>query len=195
MTYNNSIPQPGDFISQSQSQILTNFSQLYSVFAQDHIEYDDSTATDRGKHKQVTLKELAIKPGTTATEIALYTKAVSGTTQLFYETSTGTEVQMTGPFTAAQNGHCLLSMGLKMVWGRDTVPSGGNTKAVTYVSAFGAAPYSVVTNEYAQTQTGSTARSSGPANATITASGFTYTVFGGVVPADVPFGYIAIGPA
>ena len=63
------------------------------------------------------------------------------------------------------------------------------------MDAFGAVPYSVVTNEYGQTQTGSTARSSGPAEATITASGFTYTVWGGEVPAPVEFGYIAIGPA
>ena len=88
-----------------------------------------------------------------------------------------------------------MDSGIKMVWGRDTVTSGGSTKAVTFVSAFGSTPYSVVTNEYAQTQTGATARSSGPAKASITASGFTYTVWGGVVPANVEFGYIAIGPA
>jgi hypothetical protein len=195
MTYNNAIPQPGDFLSVSQGQILTNFSQLYSVFAQDHIELDDGTTADRGKHKQVTLKELGAAPATTSTEIALYTKNVGGTTRLFYRPpSSGTEVQMTGPITSAQNGTCILSSGIKMVWGRDTVAS-GSTKAVTFVSAFGSTPYSVVTNEYAPTQTGATARSSGPAQATITASGFTYTVWGGVVPAPVEFGYIAIGPA
>jgi hypothetical protein len=168
MTYNPAIPQPGDFISQSQGQILTNFSQLDTVFAQDHIELDDSTAADRGKHKQVTLKELSAGPATTSTEIALYTKDVSGTTRLFYRVpSSGTEVQMTGAFTAAQNGHCLLSMGIKIVWGRDTIASGTGTKAVTFVSAFSAAPYSVVATPYASPITGSSPREFGIQNATI----------------------------
>jgi hypothetical protein len=196
MTFNNAIPQSNDLISQSQSQILTNFSQLYTVFAQDHIEYDDSTSADRGKHKQVTLKELAAGPTTTATEIAIYTKAVSGTTRVFYrEPSSGTEVQMTGPITAAQDGTCLLASGIKIVWGRDTIASGTATKAVTFVSAFGAAPYSVVATPYATPITGSSPREFGIQNATIAVGGFTAQSFNGNVPANVPFGYYAIGPA
>lgn len=196
MTFNNSIPQPGDFISQSQSQILTNFAQLYTVFGQDHIEYDDSTTADRGKHKQVTMKELAVAPATTATEMALYTKDVSGTTRLFYrQPSSGTEVQMTGAFLAAQNGHSLLFGGIKIVWGRDTIASGTGTKAVTFVSAFSGAPYSVVATPYASTIPGSSPREFGIQDATIALGGFTAQSFNGNVPANVPFGYYAIGPA
>ena len=196
MTYNPSIPQPGDVISQSQGQILTNFSQLDTVFAQDHIELDDSTAADRGKHKQVTLKKLSAGPATTSTEIALYTKDVSGTTRLFYRVpSSGDEIQMTGPITAAQNGTCLLASGIKIVWGRDTIASGTGTKAVTFVSAFSAAPYSVVATPYASPITGSSPREFGIQNATIALGGFTAESFNGNVPANVPFGYYAIGPA
>jgi len=195
MTYNNAIPQPTDLISVSQGDLLTNFSQLYTVLAQDHIELDDGTVANRGKHKQVTLPELGAGPATAASEMAIYTKDVGGTTRLFYRPpSSGTEVQMTGPLTQATNGTCLIVGGVKLVWGKGTVPSGGNNVAVTFVSAFSAAPWSIVTNEWAQTQTGATARSSGPENATVTASGFTYRVWGGIVPANVPFGYFAVGP-
>lgn len=197
MTYNNSIPQANDLISQSQSQILTNFSQLYSVFAQDHIEYDDSTAADRGKHKQVTLKELSAGPATTATEIALYTKDVSGTTRLFYRTpSSGDEIQMTGPITAAQNGTCLLASGIKIVWGRDTIAGGAVTKAVTFVSAFSGTPYMINATPYANLATGDSPREFGVLNSSIALGGFTAESFNGPVPGGgVPFGYYAIGPA
>jgi hypothetical protein len=196
MTYNPGIPQANEFISQSQGQILTNFSQLDTVFAQDHIELDDATVADRGKHKQVTLKELAAGPATTSTEIALYSKDVSGSTQLFYRLpSSGTEVQMTGSFLAAQNGHALLFGGIKIVWGRDTITAGGTTKAVTFVSAFSGAPYSIVATPYASLITGSSPREFGVVDATIALGGFTAQSFNGPVPGNVPFGYYAIGPA
>lgn len=53
MTFNANIPQPGDFISASQSEIQTNFSQSNTAFGIDHTAFD--VVSNQGKHKQVTL--------------------------------------------------------------------------------------------------------------------------------------------
>ena len=51
--YNANIPQPGDFLSVSQQDILNNFTQLNTSFTVDHYAYDDTTANN-GKHNKVT---------------------------------------------------------------------------------------------------------------------------------------------
>jgi hypothetical protein len=53
MSYNPSIPQPGDIPSQSQSQFLTNFTQLNTQFGTEHFAFN--AASSNGKHKYVTL--------------------------------------------------------------------------------------------------------------------------------------------
>jgi hypothetical protein len=53
MTFNAAIPQAGDLISQSQAQILTNFSQSNTAFGVDHTAFD--VVSNQGFHKQVTL--------------------------------------------------------------------------------------------------------------------------------------------
>lgn len=53
MTFNPNIPQPGDELSDSQGDILTNFSTSNSSFGIDHYAFADLTANN-GKHKYVT---------------------------------------------------------------------------------------------------------------------------------------------
>ena len=88
MSYNPSIPQPDDLISVSQGEIQTNFSELNTVFTQDHVEYDNATTADRGKHKQSTYTELVNpdEPTTVANESTIW--AIEG------PTSTQTELYM-----------------------------------------------------------------------------------------------------
>ncbi len=53
MTYNPSIPNPGDLLSTSQGDIKDNFSSANTSFGVDHYAFSDLTANN-GKHKFVT---------------------------------------------------------------------------------------------------------------------------------------------
>lgn len=74
MTYNPNIPQATDFISQSQAQIQTNFSQADTAFGIDHTAF--SVATDQGKHKKVTLVEQTTDPAADASGPLVYSRLV-----------------------------------------------------------------------------------------------------------------------
>jgi len=96
MTYLPGIPQSGDIPSQSQSQILNNFTALNTVFAVDHLAFN---AVNGGKHQQTSLVNSAVAPVTVAGEGAIYTRNPGGTReQLYYgRESAGIEIPIT-PF-------------------------------------------------------------------------------------------------
>lgn len=99
MTYNPSIPQSSDLISQSQPQLLTNFSQLNTAFAVDHTAF--SVISNQGMHKQVTLQApLGSNPNQASPIASIYSKASSGTStsDLFYQNGalSANVVQLTG---------------------------------------------------------------------------------------------------
>lgn len=98
MSYNPNIPLSTDRPSQSQGQILTNFQQLDSIFAVNHVTFDDAVVANRGKHTYVTLiDETATPPTPTGTDIALYSAVASGLNQLFMiQGAVGTPIQITG---------------------------------------------------------------------------------------------------
>lgn len=103
MTYNPAIPQATDLISQSQSQILTNFSQADTAFAIDHTAF--SVLADQGKHKKSTYYEQAVDPTTLINEVALYSKDLAGATTLYLrQESNGNVVQMTAGNQNAKSG-------------------------------------------------------------------------------------------
>lgn len=87
-TYNPSIPQATDLISNSQAQILTNFGQLNTQFGVDHSAFNTGSANGTGFHTKVTLVQ-----GADATAVAsanvIYTKAAGGFNELFMRRSTG----------------------------------------------------------------------------------------------------------
>lgn len=106
MTFNPSIPRSTDRPSTSQGQILTNFSQTKTVFGQDHVEFDNSTASDRGKHKKNTFVQQSGDQVTAANEMAQYVKDVGGAAELFLRReSNGTVLQQSNlTVTSAANG-------------------------------------------------------------------------------------------
>ena len=64
MVFKNNIPQPGDSPStQSQADLLENFTQLDSQYgiAGDHVAF--SAASDNGEHKFVTINGIQADPG------------------------------------------------------------------------------------------------------------------------------------
>lgn len=97
MTYDPNTPANAqENIDVSQPKVTTNFQQLNTLFAIDHYAYNDSTASLRGKHKAVRLVEQAADPSTAADELAVYSKEISGATEIVWRApSDGTVYQMT----------------------------------------------------------------------------------------------------
>jgi hypothetical protein len=73
MAYQANIPQPGDLLSQSQSDLLNNFMALQTLIDINHVDF---ASGDQGKHKWVTFPvQGAIPPagsGFLAGELGLY---------------------------------------------------------------------------------------------------------------------------
>lgn len=96
MSYNPNIPQPGDFTSVTQKQILANFSNINTQFAFDHVGFLDPVDIDRGKHQKTTLPEQIADPVTAIDDNTIYSKASAGITELFSrDENSGTVIKWT----------------------------------------------------------------------------------------------------
>jgi len=95
MTFNPDIPQARDDIAVSQGDLLTNFQQLNTQFAVNHVAFDD-TSGDAGKHKFCTFVEQAADPESKGDEYLLYAKDDNGEPELFARPeSNGASYQVT----------------------------------------------------------------------------------------------------
>ncbi len=115
-TYSPNIPQPPDILSDSQDDILQNFQQINTVFAQNHIPFE---AAGQGKHKEVTLPELVAPTPTLIDEANIYSQlsALTGETELFWQReNNGTRIEWTG-LLATGNGWTRLPSGILLKWG------------------------------------------------------------------------------
>jgi hypothetical protein len=112
MAFNPNIPQPSDTLSQSQMDILANFQAIAPLF-------------DQGIQPFVILPEQGSAPATAIDEIALYSKDVSGTPQLFMrQQSNGAEFNFTSS-SGGDNGWSYLPSGLLIKWGGAAINSTG----------------------------------------------------------------------
>ena len=157
MTYNPAIPRSTDRPSSSQAQILTNFGQLNTIFGSDtgsgqvgdHIAFDSGDVADRGKHAKVRLVEQMGDPSTATDEMALYTKAVSGVTQLFVRDEMSATIrQITGltPSAAIAGSRTILTpFGIRFNFGSVNISSVGT--AITFHTAFSSDVFFVVANQ------------------------------------------------
>jgi len=100
MSYNPTIPKPADLLSNSQADLLTNFSLSNNIIGLDHVNFDNSLPliatlgyltipADEGKHTIIHTKMInnaTAAPATAANEGAIYTKEVSagGRVEAFY---------------------------------------------------------------------------------------------------------------
>lgn len=73
MAYNPNIPQPTDLLSDSQGDLLTNFTALDNVYSGDHYPFSDVTANST-KHKTVTtpIQNPAVHPTPATNEVKFY---------------------------------------------------------------------------------------------------------------------------
>lgn len=186
MAYNSAIPNASDLISSSQQQIKDNFSAIDSStfgFAVDHVTLTDGT--NGGKHKKMTMVQQGSGPSTGASEVALYTKALSGQPELYMrQQASGTEVLMTRGTPTSSSGQGVMYGGLQIRAGTGTINSQGD--AFSFSSAFPTACISVVV-----TNASSGNNLSYYGVVTFSASGFTLRNAGGTLPSN--FHYVAVG--
>lgn len=136
MVYDPNIPTAGQLISASQSAIQGNFAAIDSStagFAVDHVTLTDGT--NGGKHKKMTMVQQVAGPTTGAAEVALYTKALSGSPELYLrQASNGTEVLMTRGTPTASSGEGVVFGGLQIRSGAATLNA--DNQAFLFSSAF-----------------------------------------------------------
>lgn len=138
-TYNLNLPPATQNPSVSQPLILQNFNSLSSIWTSDHFTFGSAGDFD-GFHSQVTLPTpLGGDPTLSGTYGEIYTKIVSGLTQLFFANASNT-FQLTGvnivTDTVGATGFGIkLSNGLTFNFGQATgVSSSGTT--ITYQIPF-----------------------------------------------------------
>jgi len=109
------VPLPGQTLNATRDPIANNFTTISTGFAVNHVDFNVAGV---GKHIFVTMPVQAADPSTAAAEMALYTKSVAGTPQLFLRQQTnGTVIPLTSA-TASTNGMTTLPSGIIIMWGQ-----------------------------------------------------------------------------
>ena len=98
MSFNAAIPQVTDPRSQSAIQMRANFQAINAVWNENHININGDPVDGylAGQHTVLTMRSQGGDPATSADEVALYNKLVTGTPELFYmPNSAQTPIQLT----------------------------------------------------------------------------------------------------
>lgn len=194
MSYIPGIPNANDLISSSQSQIQTNFTQLNTQFAIDHVAFD--AGANNGKHKQITLENVAAPGAQTDPQSVIYSKLATGGVLTAYslpffrnqsgELPLAPDLSNTGTNYGYQQGNLIYN------FGSGTILQGTQSLAITWKIPFVTAVLSVL-----MTKNGSGLGSSGNTNtcnatATSLLQG-TFTAQSSLTSGNMPFFYLAIG--
>lgn len=144
MTFNAAIPQSSDDPSVSQGQILTNFSELDTVFDVDHVPFTSGVGAGGGRHDRVVFNNVAAAPGLASPVSSLFTAADgAGVTQLFFENDTlGANIQrqmtnLTLATSVVAGGTQYTTMspwGLRFIFGEATITAAGTV--ITFTTPF-----------------------------------------------------------
>lgn len=129
--YNPNIPQPNDFLSVSQGQILTNFNSIPLLLGQNLTGFADVTP---GRHNMVQFVRQGGDPALNGSDTFMYSKlsAITGISELFIEKQNGSIVEFTTAL-AAINGWTFLPSGILINWGN--IPN-GNIVPVVFAKQF-----------------------------------------------------------
>lgn len=192
MAYNRNIPQSTDLISNSQSDLLSNFQAIDSGttgtgigFSRNHVTLTD--ATNGGLHHEVDFYQNVSDPTISGFVSSLYPKLVGSDSQLFFRN--GAEIiQLTGTSTVGSSGSVTLQGGVVLKWATTTATD--NT-IIPFVVAFPASCFGVVVTPLAATSPATFVTVS----ASPIAAGFTPRVKNNAGSAASPISifYIAIG--
>ena len=192
--YNPSIPQGTDNLSNSQVQMLNNFTELNTIFDADHYTWNNITSANRGLHRQVTLPAvLGADPTPAGAASSIYSKTFSAATTLFFANSAGNGALWyggTGPgkvtSTTAGNdsvGTMTLGNGIIFKWGVFNVSTASTP--YLFVTPFPTACFQVLVSSGSAAGTIDISVVDG----TIAAAGFSARVNSGTHPCH----FIAIG--
>jgi len=127
LAYNPSVPQGGDLLSQSQSDILNNFTAIKTLVDINHVTFD---AVEEGKHHFVQFPVQSPVPTTGAGEVGIYsqTSAITGNPELVFAPENDATTYEFTSATKNANGFTMLPSGIIIKWGTGSV--GANTTAV-----------------------------------------------------------------
>ena len=182
MTFDPNIPLATDLISNSQGDILTNFTQLNTQFGIDHVAFYTGSGNGDGTHKQITFNTPRLDPVLAGDDSMVYSKTVSGVTQLFFANAT-TAAQVSSTGTAANPGTITIPGGLTIAFGNASITAG---VLHNFGYTFSATPYSVVIS-------GPAASSQAPTLFSVNTSQFAWAYSNGLA-ATKTIQWIAIGP-
>ncbi len=176
------IPQPGDFVSDSQQNLLDNNVALNDSFSVNHIPLNQ--ASHNGKHKFVQMRIVPIAtvpaiPGTETNEGAIFTQVIGGRVQLFYTDATNdrkyqlTNVTNSTDFAKcgqATNGWTWLGQGIILQYGFSPVSVAPIIDPIVFSVSFVGNPYSIQFSPVGTSVSGSF--SATVSNASISNEGF-----------------------
>lgn len=129
------VPNSGQTLNSSRTQISGNFASIDTAFKVDHVEYN---LTGQGTHSRVFFAQQAADiPTPNATDAVIYTKAgTGGANSLFYRgPSNATPAEFSYKLANA-NGYTILPSGIIMQWASGTVGAGQAFINVTLPRAF-----------------------------------------------------------
>lgn len=169
--------------AQNRPSMQTNNDSINSILDVDLIGFNDNNG---GFHQKSTYVVQGADPGSAAAQVVEYSKAVSGSSEIFIQRdAVPTPIQMTsGTTLATSNGQSFLPGGLQIKWGTTSVNGTGTvTYTVLGLTAFPNNTLAVVITAQAQSRTynwgtptatgfTATASSSGGGNFTFIAIGF-----------------------
>lgn len=146
ISYNPSIPQSNDLISNSQPQILQNFGAINTIVGIDHYSFA-SSAPPAGDHKQVTFGasnpaspdppgQVTVNPPVLFTNIkdGAGNALPNGVAEMFFYS--GTPAQGQNNYVAKPTGSTVLMGGIIMKWGHGNVPPNVTTPVSFTQGAF-----------------------------------------------------------
>lgn len=125
--YNPDIPQPTDQPSQSQGQILDNFTSINEIWDVNHYTF---ASANGGKHKFLQLPIQIAAPATGVNEFGMYTASYTPegggtavTNLVIKKPDTGQRIPFTASGGNEGNGYSWLASGLLMKWGISSITS------------------------------------------------------------------------
>jgi len=147
MSFTPNIPATGQTLGQTRDPIRNNFTNYFDVMSVNHVA---PNASGQGKHNFVEMPVQGSNPSTLSGEGGLFTKALSGSSILYYQRDANTTVNQpvlpmaTGTFiTRNSNGAATLVMGYNVT--SVTRTATGQYTVVMSVTL----PYVAGTTEYA----------------------------------------------
>lgn len=124
-----SVPQAGQYLGQTQPDILNNFNIIESGWIVDHVDWG---ITGAGWHNKVTFPVQTSAPTFATGQIGLYNLAntLTGANELNIQKGTAAAIPMTAAL-ANQNGWSYLPSGILLVWGTSSA-LGNTTTTITF---------------------------------------------------------------